>query len=314
VKTASTTSVALNGQVSFTMRVSNNGPGPASGVLVTDSLPSGLGLVGIGASQGSCGGTSCSLGSIAEGGSATVTLVAKGESAGLQVNTASVSSSTNDPVPANGTSSAAVMVLPQETPAPEVPAPESGEVNIAPGTGSGQCVVLKDEEGCQPLETLEQLDLQDIVLINPGTGKVQLQSIVGIGQFYGGPFSLNELPGTTASRTTSVAQSKPILVVKLVGGNFKQCATTRTVSSAGAADAKKPVRRLWGKGKGRFRTRGRYSSGTVRGTNWLTQDYCDGTLIRVVTGVVQVYDLVLKKFVILKPGQSYFANAKPKKP
>ena len=72
---------------------------------------------------------------------------------------------------------------------------------------------------------------------------------------------------------------------------------------------RKPVRRLWGKGKGRFRTRGRYSSGTVRGTNWLTQDFCEGTLTRVVEGAVSVYDLVAKKGILVKPGKSYFAKA-----
>jgi uncharacterized repeat protein (TIGR01451 family) len=315
VKTANVNSIALNGSVSFTMAVKNNGPGPAAGVLVTDDLPDGLAKVSISASQGSCAGTSCSIGSIPDGGSASVTLVATGETAGTKINTASVSQSQTDPVPANGTSSAAVMVLPQETPVPDVPAPESGEVNIAPGSGEGQCVVLKDEPGCQPLNTLEQLDINDIDFINPGTGKVQLQSIVGIGQFYGGPFSLNELPGTTASRATSFSAGKPVLLVKLVGGSFKQCATTtRALSSADAAAKKKQVRRLWGKGKGRFRTRGRYASGEVRGTNWLTQDFCDGTLVRVVTGVVQVRDFVLKQTVLLKAGQKYFANGKPKKP
>ena len=72
---------------------------------------------------------------------------------------------------------------------------------------------------------------------------------------------------------------------------------------------KTPVRRLWGKGKGRFRTRGRYSSGTVRGTNWITTDFCDGTDTRVVAGIVRVYDLVAKKWVLLEAGQSYFAKA-----
>jgi hypothetical protein len=55
-----------------------------------------------------------------------------------------------------------------------------------------------------------------------------------------------------------------------------------------AAKRRKRVRRLWGDGKGRFRTRGRYGAGTVRGTKWLTKDRCDGTLVRVVRGRVAV--------------------------
>jgi len=304
--------------VTFTLAVTNNGPGAATGVQVTDTLPAGLGFVSISSSQGSCAVTSCSIGSMAEGGSANVTLVATTQAEGTIVNTASVSASTVDPVPANGTSSASVKVAAEEPPPPpELPAPEPGEVNLTVGSGAGQCVALKDGGGCQPLEAGRQVEIGDILYIDPGNGKVEVQSIVGIGAFYGGKFNFTELPGT-AARSAASAQAKPILVVKLFGGSFKQCATKASRFAAGAAvtnvqAAKKPVRRLWGKGKGRFRTRGRYASGTVRGTNWVTEDYCDGTRIRVVTGIVQVWDSVLKKLVLVHPGESYFAAAKKKK-
>ena len=54
----------------------------------------------------------------------------------------------------------------------------------------------------------------------------------------------------------------------------------------------KKVRRLWGDGKGRFRTRGRRAAATVRGTKWLTEDRCDRTKITVRRGRVAVRDLV----------------------
>ena len=44
---------------------------------------------------------------------------------------------------------------------------------------------------------------------------------------------------------------------------------------------KKPkTRKLWGDGKGKFRTKGRYSAATVRGTKWLVQDSCATTRSR----------------------------------
>ncbi len=46
------------------------------------------------------------------------------------------------------------------------------------------------------------------------------------------------------------------------------------------------TRKLWGEGKGAFRTSGKYSAATVRGTTWLVQDSCTGTLTRVTEGVV----------------------------
>jgi ferric-dicitrate binding protein FerR (iron transport regulator) len=68
--------------------------------------------------------------------------------------------------------------------------------------------------------------------------------------------------------------------------------------------------KLWGSGKGKFRTSGKYASATVRGTIWLTQDECDGTLIRVKRGTVQVRDLTRHKTVTVKAGHSYLARAR----
>jgi hypothetical protein len=67
--------------------------------------------------------------------------------------------------------------------------------------------------------------------------------------------------------------------------------------------------KLWGNGKGKFRTTGKYSSATVRGTIWLTQDECDGTLTKVKRGVVQVRDFKRKKTLTVKTGHSYLARA-----
>ena len=80
-------------------------------------------------------------------------------------------------------------------------------------------------------------------------------------------------------------------------------------SRARASQSKKPKsRRLWGDGKGKFRTKGRYAAATVRGTRWLTQDTCAGTLIRVTQGTVNVRDNVLRKTVIVRKGKRYLAK------
>jgi hypothetical protein len=81
--------------------------------------------------------------------------------------------------------------------------------------------------------------------------------------------------------------------------------------AAAVAAAKKPkTRRLWGDGKGSFRSKGRYSAATVRGTRWLVQDSCAGTLTRVVRGVVAVRDNVRHKTVVLRAGKRYLARAR----
>jgi hypothetical protein len=78
------------------------------------------------------------------------------------------------------------------------------------------------------------------------------------------------------------------------------------LASVGAT--KPPRRRLWGNAKGKFRTRGKYASATVRGTKWLTEDRCDGTLVRVTAGRVEVFDQVRGRRVIVRAGQSYLAR------
>lgn len=196
-----------------------------------------------------------------------------------------------------GRAFAKVVIVNDDGDPPGVP---PGDVNVAPAGGDGQCVALKNGAGCRPLDEAQLIDLEDIAYINPRGGRVQLTAPAGAGAFYGGRFSLKDI-------AVSETVSRPILVVRLAGGSFKQCKTgNRSLAAKG-----KPIRRLWGKGKGRFRTRGRYSSGTVRGTSWITEDFCDGTRTRVFVGVVRVYDLVTKKWVVLKAGQSYFAKAGP---
>jgi hypothetical protein len=103
-----------------------------------------------------------------------------------------------------------------------------------------------------------------------------------------------------------VVTVKGVIELRLIGGNFKSCAK-RTIASAGQAKGK-PVRRLWGKGKGKFRTKGRYASATVRGTWWLTADFCKYTLVRVTQGSVTAQNLSTKKYRVVKAPKSYTAR------
>jgi hypothetical protein len=68
------------------------------------------------------------------------------------------------------------------------------------------------------------------------------------------------------------------------------------------------LRLLHASGSGRFQTSGRYAAATVRGTIWLTEDFCDGTLIQVARGVVSVQDLVTHATVTVTAGHSFFAR------
>ena len=93
--------------------------------------------------------------------------------------------------------------------------------------------------------------------------------------------------------------------INLTGGSFRAC----SAKGASASRSSRIVRRLRGNGRGRFRTRGRYSAATVRGTIWDTIDRCDGTLTKVTRGVVVVRDLRKRRNITVRAGKSYLARA-----
>jgi hypothetical protein len=77
------------------------------------------------------------------------------------------------------------------------------------------------------------------------------------------------------------------------------------------AKSRRRHRRLWVQThKKRFRTKGRYATGTVRGTRWETSDTCRSTRIAVTRGVVTVRDLVHKRTRKVPKGRSYTAHAR----
>ena len=102
-KVASNLAPAAGGPVSYTLTLTNSGPSPATGATITDPLPTGLSFVSATSSQGSCSASGqtvvCSLGTLAAGGTALVTLNANvaPSAAGTTVqNTATASAS--DPI------------------------------------------------------------------------------------------------------------------------------------------------------------------------------------------------------------------------
>src|SRR5205823_14149266 len=114
VKTAARTTALVGEPLAYTIKVHNNGPNTASGVVVTDNVPSQAAVQSATASQGSCStaphtatGTavSCPLGSIDSGNDATVTITVAPRVKCMITNTATVTSDTEDRVGANNTSS-----------------------------------------------------------------------------------------------------------------------------------------------------------------------------------------------------------------
>jgi hypothetical protein len=107
-------------------------------------------------------------------------------------------------------------------------------------------------------------------------------------------------------------KKNPLTTLSMTGAGLDKC------SRLPAGGARKPVlaarkrrRTLFSDVKGRFRTRGRNSAATVRGTQWTMTDTCAGTLTIVKRGSVVVRDYTLRKNRTLKTGQRYLAKPPP---
>ena len=138
-------------------------------------------------------------------------------------------------------------------------------------------------------------------------GTVELVSATGrgaktqSGRFNAGLFQV--LQGRARS-------ARGLTELRLKGSSFKRCRTGGAAGRAGAAQvSRRTIRRLRANARGRFRTRGRRSSATVRGTIWTTTDRCDGTLTKVSRGKVVVRDLRRRRNITLTRGKSYLARA-----
>jgi hypothetical protein len=115
-------------------------------------------------------------------------------------------------------------------------------------------------------------------------------------EFYDGAFTVKQ------------SAASPVARIQLAGGKPSQCsAHGRDLPHATLPH--RVLRLLHATGTGRFETQGRYASATVRGTIWLIEDFCDGTLVAVTRGVVTVENLVTHATVNVTAGHRYFAAA-----
>ncbi|MDA0164685.1 right-handed parallel beta-helix repeat-containing protein [Solirubrobacter ginsenosidimutans] len=183
------------------------------------------------------------------------------------------------------------------TPAPTAtptPTPVYGKTVVG---GSLSGTILVRDPGSKTFKLLPAVQAIKVgSTVDARKGVVTLTSVPKAGgkpetaKFYAGMFKVTQSGGIT-----TLTLNEPLA----------PCAPARSARAA----AKKPkTRKLWGDGKGKFRTKGQYSAATVRGTKWLVQDGCRYTRTTVATGVVGVRDDVTKRTVILRKGKSYTAR------
>lgn len=124
---------------------------------------------------------------------------------------------------------------------------------------------------------------------------------LGAGAFSGGIFQLLQRRsevGLTDLRLGSAAAARI-------------CKSTGKARTAAARKlSKRVLALLHASVSGQFRTTGRFSAATVRGTEWTTTDRCDGTLTSVARGSVTVYNFRAKRNIVVPAGHSYLAKAR----
>jgi hypothetical protein len=147
-----------------------------------------------------------------------------------------------------------------------------------------------------PLDTVVDTTAGTVRLTtaNPGTAPVAAREQSG--RFFRGVFRVAQSPSAGG------------LVDLAIRDNVARSSCPAQPSRT-AALSPRVLGLLRGVAKGRFRTTGRVSAATVRGTDWGVRDRCDGTLTVVRSGVVVVRDFRLHKVVTVQAGQTYLAKA-----
>jgi len=107
--------VIVASNLTVTLSITNRGPSPAMGVLVTNTLPASFNFISASASQGSCSNNAgviiCNLGNLPRQTAATVSILVVPTVQGNFTNTASVASNTADRNQANNRSSLAITAV-----------------------------------------------------------------------------------------------------------------------------------------------------------------------------------------------------------
>jgi ferric-dicitrate binding protein FerR (iron transport regulator) len=182
---------------------------------------------------------------------------------------------------------------PTPTPTPTLDNPQvNKEVNVLPVSGTVK-IKRKGTNRYVDLKAGEQIPNGSSVDARKGRVTIvaaQSGTKLERADFYSGLFTVSQ-----TRRLTTVTLSEQL-----------DCSR-----KARAAQKKKPKsRKLWGDGKGKFRTKGRYAAATVRGTRWLVTDTCRTTKVTVRQGSVSVRDEVRKRTVVVRKGKSYTARAR----
>jgi hypothetical protein len=159
-------------------------------------------------------------------------------------------------------------------PALAKPSPKLGRTVVVRAT-DGQPLIKPPHKKRMKLKRGKAVEIPVGSTIDVTYGQVSLTSARLGGGTQSGEFSKGAFV-VTQSKSTDLTD------LTLAGGSLSKCPapSAKPLSTFGTqvSAARSHGRRLFGRAHGHFRTRGRSSSATVRGTEWLTEDTCSGTV------------------------------------
>ena len=189
--------------------------------------------------------------------------------------------------------------------------PLSGEVLVSvPGGAARASQTVPGVKGRSFVPLTEASQVPVGSFLDTRRGKMRLTSAAdNAGGTQSGSFARGVFQVLQARR----GRDRGVTELRLKGASFGNCTAGGSGRQAAAARRRlssRTVRQLRGEADGRFRTRGRHSAATVRGTAWIMSDRCDGTLTKVTRGTVAVRDFRRGETIVLRTGKSYLAEAR----
>jgi uncharacterized repeat protein (TIGR01451 family) len=253
VKTASVTSATVGDDVTYTLTVTNNGPGTATSVVADDVVPTTAPVQSVTAPSGvtctqtaATGGTdvNCTVGTMTSGASVAISIVVTTTASGNLCNTGTVTEHETDTNPSNNTSTVCIPVNPPPPP------PSKGYLEIckaASGTGVTGNFQFKVEGKTYtvPVGACS-------AVIQVTAGNVTVTEVARAGS------QLVSVTTSPAARLVSVSLATRSAVVKVVKGNV----STQTIVTFTNKNVP---------GKGQLKVCAAAGSGIATGTNIMFQ-------------------------------------------
>ncbi len=193
-----------------------------------------------------------------------------------------------------------------ETEPPALPAVQFGRSADVASVSGTVLIKLPGASSFVPLASVQNVPLGTV--IDTTRGSVRLTSASGpggatqSGTFSEGLFRISQKGRQAAHK--SLSGSAELTLVGPLASGCRRGKTSRLLPEAKA----RPRRRLLGEAQGNFSSVAHYASATVRDPKWLVEDTCEGTVIKVYTGVVVVDDFPHRRLLRLRAPSRFLAH------